>query len=244
MYEAADLRKGLKIQIEGEPYILTDFSFVKPGKGDFIGRDALAKIKEQGPRMKMSFFVLDDPDGALAVVMTFVPLTAPFVVPVRFALESISMVALVGSVVVAIAFIIGATFLAGRVYIGGLLQFGQTPAGGSVLLDVYSMTAFEEHEERAMYRANLLDGFWSPDKYYGFLNTFKYKNEKVVVDKYTIVEKTRTRTVYNWFQYFSPEDLEKEFSECGFTIENLYSYVAGASFDPRNKEFAVVARKP
>jgi SAM-dependent methyltransferase len=116
--------------------------------------------------------------------------------------------------------------------------------GGSVLLDVYSMTAFEEHEERAMYRANLLDGFWSPDKYYGFLNTFKYKNEKVVVDKYTIVEKTRTRTVYNWFQYFSPEDLEKEFAECGFTIENLYSDVAGASFDPRNKEFAVVARKP
>jgi ABC-2 type transport system permease protein len=72
----------------------------------------------------MSFFVLDDPDGALAVVMTFVPLTAPFVVPVRFALESISMVALVGSVIVSIGFIIGATFLAGRVYVGGLLQFG------------------------------------------------------------------------------------------------------------------------
>jgi SAM-dependent methyltransferase len=116
--------------------------------------------------------------------------------------------------------------------------------GGSVLLDVYSMTAFEEHEERAMYRANLLDGFWSPDKYYGFLNTFKYEKEKVVVDKYTVVERTRTRTVYNWFQYFSPEDLEREFAECGFNIENLYSDVAGSSFDPRNKEFAVVARKP
>jgi SAM-dependent methyltransferase len=116
--------------------------------------------------------------------------------------------------------------------------------GGWVLLDVYSLTAFEEHEETAMYRANLLDGFWSPDKYYGFLNTFKYESEKVVVDKYTIVEKTRTRTVYNWFQYYSPEALEKEFAECGFTIENLYSDVAGSSFDPRNKVFAVVARKP
>lgn len=116
--------------------------------------------------------------------------------------------------------------------------------GGSVLLDVYSLTAFEQHEETATYRANLLDGFWSPDRYYGFLNTFKYDREKVVVDKYTIVEKTGTRTVYNWFQYFSPEALEKEFAECGFTIENLYSDVAGSSFDPRNKEFAVVARKP
>jgi SAM-dependent methyltransferase len=116
--------------------------------------------------------------------------------------------------------------------------------GGAILLDVYSLTAFEEHEERAMYRANLLDGFWSPDKYYGFLNTFKYQNEKVVVDKYTIIEKTRTRIAYNWFQYFSPETLQKELTECGFTIENLYSDVAGASFDPRSKEFAVVARKP
>jgi len=116
--------------------------------------------------------------------------------------------------------------------------------GGSVLLDVYSLTAFEEHEETAMYGANLLDGFWSPDKYYGFLNTFKYESEKVVVDKYTIVDKTRTRTVCNWFQYFNPEALEREFAECGFTIENLYSDVAGSSLDSRNKEFAVVARKP
>ena len=116
--------------------------------------------------------------------------------------------------------------------------------GGSVLLDVYSLTAFEEHEERTMYKADLLDGFWSPDKYYGFLNTFKYESEKVVVDKYTIIERTRTRTVYNWFQYFSPEDLEKAFTERGFNIENLYADVAGSSFDPRNTEFAVVARKP
>ena len=116
--------------------------------------------------------------------------------------------------------------------------------GGSVLLDVYSLTAFEEHEERTMYKADLLDGFWSPDKYYGFLNTFKYEDEKVVVDKYTIIERTRTRTVYNWFQYFSPEDLEKAFTERGFNIENLYADVAGSSFDPRNTEFAVVARKP
>ena len=95
-----------------------------------------------------------------------------------------------------------------------------------------------------MYRVNLLDGFWSPDKYYGFLNTFKYEREKVVVDKYTIVEKTRTKTVYNWFQYFGPEALQKEFAECGFTIENLYSDVAGSPFDAKSKEFAVIAGKP
>jgi 2-polyprenyl-3-methyl-5-hydroxy-6-metoxy-1,4-benzoquinol methylase len=77
--------------------------------------------------------------------------------------------------------------------------------GGYVLLDVYSMNAFEQREETAMYEANMLNGFWSPNKYYGFQNTFKYKTEKVVLDKYALFEADRTRTVYNWLQYFSPE---------------------------------------
>jgi elongation factor P len=36
MYEASDLRKGLKVEIEGVPYVITDFNFVKPGKGQAI----------------------------------------------------------------------------------------------------------------------------------------------------------------------------------------------------------------
>jgi len=115
--------------------------------------------------------------------------------------------------------------------------------GGSVLLDVYSLNEFEQREETAIYESNLLNGFWSPNKYYGFLNTFKYEEEKVVLDKYTIIDANRTRTVYNWLQYFSPEMLEMEFEECGFTVEKLYSDVAGSPFDAGTKEFAVVAKK-
>jgi len=114
---------------------------------------------------------------------------------------------------------------------------------GSVLLDVYSLVAFEQREETAMYEANLLNGFWSPNKYYGFLNTFKYEREKVVLDKYTLIEANRTRTVYNWLQYFSPEALKREFVECGFTIEKLCADVAGSPFDLETKEFAVAAKK-
>jgi len=33
MYESSDLRKGLKIEFDGEPYIIVQFDFVKPGKG-------------------------------------------------------------------------------------------------------------------------------------------------------------------------------------------------------------------
>ncbi len=36
MYSASDLRKGLKIEIEGDPYIIVDFQFSKPGKGQAL----------------------------------------------------------------------------------------------------------------------------------------------------------------------------------------------------------------
>jgi cyclopropane fatty-acyl-phospholipid synthase-like methyltransferase len=114
---------------------------------------------------------------------------------------------------------------------------------GSVLLDVYSLRAFEQREETAMYEVNLLNGFWAPNKYYGFLNTFKYQKEKVVLDKYTLIEAGRTRTVYNWFQSFSPEALKREFAECGLAIEDFFSDVAGSPFCSESKEFAVVAKK-
>jgi 2-polyprenyl-3-methyl-5-hydroxy-6-metoxy-1,4-benzoquinol methylase len=115
--------------------------------------------------------------------------------------------------------------------------------GGSVLLDVYSLAAFDQREEAATYKENLLNGFWSPSNYYGFLNIFKYDKEKVVLDKYTIVESDRTRTVYNWLQYFTPEELEKEFVNEGFFIEGLYSDVAGTQYDRNSSEFAVIAKR-
>jgi len=115
--------------------------------------------------------------------------------------------------------------------------------GGAVLLDVYSMSAFDKKEETATCKVNQLNGFWSPEKYYGFLNTFKYEEEKVTLDKYTIVEAGRTRTIYNWYQFFTPKDLEKEFKTAGFSVEEFYSDVAGTPCDPGSAEFAVVARK-
>ena len=114
---------------------------------------------------------------------------------------------------------------------------------GSVLLDVYSMVAFDQREESAQYEMNQLNGFWSPNKYYGFLNTFKYEEANVVLDKYTIIESDQIRHVYNWLQYFAPEDLEREFMKAGFSIEDLYSDVAGTPYDRKSSEFAVIAPK-
>ena len=44
MYTASDLRKGLKIQIDGEPYIVIDFQFAKPGKGQALYRTKMRNM--------------------------------------------------------------------------------------------------------------------------------------------------------------------------------------------------------
>ncbi len=114
---------------------------------------------------------------------------------------------------------------------------------GAVLLDVYSLNAFDQKEESATYELNQMDGFWSPNDHYVFLNSFKYEKEKVSLDKYTIVEPHQTREVYNWLQYFSEASLRREFDENGFNAIELYADVAGAAIDANSTEFAVVAQK-
>ena len=44
MYNSSDLRKGLKIQIDKEPYVIIDFQFSKPGKGQALYRCKLRNM--------------------------------------------------------------------------------------------------------------------------------------------------------------------------------------------------------
>jgi elongation factor P len=44
MYETADFKKGLKIMVEGKPYVIVDFQHVKPGKGNQFTRTKLRNM--------------------------------------------------------------------------------------------------------------------------------------------------------------------------------------------------------
>jgi SAM-dependent methyltransferase len=114
---------------------------------------------------------------------------------------------------------------------------------GSILFDVYSLNAFDKRDEIATYEYKQLDGFWSNEDYYGFLNTFKYSEDKVILDKYTIIEKTLTWEVYNWLQYFSLDSLATELHGCGFQISEILSDVTGSPYSEDSDEFAIIARK-
>ena len=44
MYDTSDIKKNLKIKIEGVPFTVVDFQFVKPGKGNAFTRTKLRNM--------------------------------------------------------------------------------------------------------------------------------------------------------------------------------------------------------
>jgi len=44
VYETSDIKKGLKVQIDGNPYSVVEFQFVKPGKGQAFTRTKLRNL--------------------------------------------------------------------------------------------------------------------------------------------------------------------------------------------------------
>ena len=114
---------------------------------------------------------------------------------------------------------------------------------GSLLLDVHSLNIFDKTGEKAIYEKNQLSGFWSPNDYYTFVNTFKYEDEKISLDKYTVFEENRKRVIYNWLQYYSKDSIAQELEDNGFNVVGVFSDVAGNIFSPDSENIAVVANK-
>ena len=63
MYTASDLKKGLRIKIDNEPYIITEFNFVKPGKGQALYRSKLKNMLT-GSQFERTFRSVDTFDPA------------------------------------------------------------------------------------------------------------------------------------------------------------------------------------
>jgi len=70
------------------------------------------------------FAVINDPSGIVARIATFIPASAPFVVPLRAAFDAISPVEIVISIVITVAAIWVLFTIGARVYAGAVLQTG------------------------------------------------------------------------------------------------------------------------
>ena len=74
----------------------------------------------------LAFAVLDDPDGTLAHVTSFLPMCAPMTMPPRIALGEASPLEIVGAFVITAASAAALIPLAGRIYSGAILRTGSS----------------------------------------------------------------------------------------------------------------------
>jgi len=62
-YRTSDFRKGLKVQIDGEPYLMSEMNFRKPGKGNAIYECTLKNLI-RGTTLKRVFRGGDELESA------------------------------------------------------------------------------------------------------------------------------------------------------------------------------------
>jgi SAM-dependent methyltransferase len=120
---------------------------------------------------------------------------------------------------------------------------GMLAPGGCFVFDAYLPNAFQTFQETTACEFRFMDGFWAEGDYFGFVNRFKYPDDLVTLEKYTIIQPTRQWTVYNWLQYYTPAALHRLITANGMRIDEMFADVSGAEFDPGADEFALVIRK-
>jgi ABC-2 type transport system permease protein len=75
-----------------------------------------------------SFSAISHPDGTIAHALSWIPFFAPFVMPVRWSLTSVSAVDLAGSLALMVLGTLFCVWLAARIYHTGILMFGKKPS--------------------------------------------------------------------------------------------------------------------
>jgi SAM-dependent methyltransferase len=112
--------------------------------------------------------------------------------------------------------------------------------GGSFIFDVISINHFDDIEEKQTCNYFNSGGFWSPVEHFIFENIFKYTNEKIILEKNTVIEKNSRFTIYNYLKCFELDEILHELSDNGFRTTEYFSDISGTLYEKKSGNFALV----
>ena len=114
--------------------------------------------------------------------------------------------------------------------------------GGHFVLDV-STPHLRRRAGLKMGWAASPGGFWKPGPHLVLEQGFAYAGD-VYLDQTIVIEANGKISVYrNWFQDYTAEGIRTELEAGGFTVESLWSDLAGTAYEPAADWIGVVARK-
>ncbi len=115
--------------------------------------------------------------------------------------------------------------------------------GGYIVLDVPGMGMLKVREESTQIEDRLMGGFWAEGDYVGIQKTLIYEAERLVLDRYAIVEPGQTWQIYNWAQHYTPEAITAELHDAGFVVTEMAGDLTGAALATESDAIAVIARR-
>ncbi|MHB8891740.1 MAG: SAM-dependent methyltransferase [Candidatus Limnocylindrales bacterium] len=113
---------------------------------------------------------------------------------------------------------------------------------GAFLFDVHALPYLASRQVGEQSIEHPDGGFWTAGPHTEIVETLIYPVEQISLDRYTIIEPERSRTVWNWLQAYAPASLSETLRRAGFTVDAVLGDVTGRPYDPTADEFAVVAR--
>lgn len=114
---------------------------------------------------------------------------------------------------------------------------------GHFVLDILTDSHFGNVRERQSCVYSQSGGFWSPNEHFVFEMTHKYDREMVILEKNTVIEQDRSFSIYNYLKCFTLDEIIRELSDNGFTVNEYYSDIAGTGYKAGSSEIALINSK-
>ncbi len=115
--------------------------------------------------------------------------------------------------------------------------------GGYFALDVTTPAHRQKH--RSQNRWYLAEtGFWKPGPHLVLETGFDYPDESIFLDQAIVIEEGGKTSVYRmWFQDFTRETITQELERGGFTVQSVWSDLAGTPYAADTEWIGLVTRK-
>jgi SAM-dependent methyltransferase len=114
-------------------------------------------------------------------------------------------------------------------------------ADGQIVIDVAGMGLLTGKEECTLIDDQLMNGFWAKGDYVGIQRTFVYPGERLSLDRYLIVEPNETWQIFNWYQHYTPESLQAELRQAGFSDVKMVGDLTGKPLEIDGDFIGVIA---
>ncbi|MBN2595612.1 class I SAM-dependent methyltransferase [Labilibaculum sp.] len=115
---------------------------------------------------------------------------------------------------------------------------------GYLIFDVFTKHYFENEEPEQSWYISKEDGFWSEEEHLLLQSHYKYKKDKVRLDKYTMILKNGEIRTHNlWKHYFSLERAITMMRESGFSVKDYWSDLQGNPFEENSRWIGMAVQK-